>query len=178
GRFIVVNVALAHFIGAKTVDEILGKTDFHFYPKKLARSFFEVEQNIVRTQGALCNIEEERTGPQGNKSWQQVSKVPLRDKSGRVIGIVGIGRDITSQKMAETEMRKAKEAAEQASRTKSEFLANMSHEIRTPLNGILGMTDLALDTTLTAEQRDYLETVKLSADSLLTVINDVLDFSK
>jgi PAS domain S-box-containing protein len=177
-RFLVANLSVARQMGAQTPAELLGKNDFDFYPREIAATFWEDEQRVIRSGQAEVNREETGVDSHGNVSQIMTTQVPLRDKNGRVTGLVGIGRDITHLKKVQEEMQKAREAAEAASRAKSEFLANMSHEIRTPLNGVMGMTDLVLDTELTPAQREYLETVKISGDSLLTVINDILDFSK
>jgi len=177
-RFVVANATLARSMGAPNHEQLLGKTDRDFYAKELADAYFLDDQTVMRTKQPLFDREEECINEKGEKIFLLTTKVPLLDNRGEVTGIVGVGRDITERLKAERAMQRAREAAEAASQAKSEFLANMSHEIRTPLNGIIGMTDLALDTDLTPEQREYLETVKISSDSLLTVINDILDFSK
>ncbi|MFA5011144.1 MAG: response regulator [Ignavibacteria bacterium] len=110
--------------------------------------------------------------------WADVFARMLFDERGRVSGLYGIITDITDRKRNEEELIRLKNEAEQAVRAKSDFLSVMSHEIRTPMNGVLGMADLLLETKLNPEQKEYVETIKNSGNTLLTLINDILDFTK
>ena len=102
----------------------------------------------------------------------------LKDERGRSMGFASVSIDLTERKRVEEDLLLAKERAESATRAKSQFLANMSHEIRTPMNAVIGLTGLLLSTPINSEQRDYIETIRSSGDSLLAVISDILDFSK
>jgi PAS domain S-box-containing protein len=178
GRFTLANRALAEAY-QRAPEEMLGKTDSEVgVIDKEAHGYFLDDMQVMESRQEKIVGEESRTDLSGRKLWMHTVRRPLIGPDGAATHVLGISNDITLHKQAEATLHKAREAAEAANRAKSEFLANMSHEIRTPLNGIIGMSELCLDTDLSGEQREYLETVKLSADGLLAVINDILDFSK
>ena len=176
-RYILVNQATAAGVDT-TPAEMLGHTVFDYYPPEQAQRFFDDDRDVMRSGRSLIGREElaldRSTGAQ---RWLLTTKVPLRDDGGRIVGIVGISRDIGELRRMQ-ELRIAKERAEAANEGKSRFLANMSHEIRTPMNAILGMAQLALQSGLNDAQARYIHHVQRAAESLLAILNDILDLSK
>ena len=178
-RKTLVNSTEMRFAGVSTESEIIGKDDFDLFPKELAEKFFADDQRVLWSGLPILNREEFLFDENQEKRWLLTSKIPLKGSDNQIIGLLGIGRDITEIKKTEIELKKAKEKAEENDRLKSAFLANMSHEIRTPMNGILGFADLLKEPMLSyEEQEEFISLIELSGKRMLSIINDIVDISK
>ena len=171
------NKAWVKIRGAKSIDELIGKTDIELHPAPLGKQLFDNEQRQMEAN-EVTRIRERHTNPDGTVVYMESIKCPTKDKNGKVTGLAGISRDITRQVENEKELIMAQQEAETANKAKSSFLAMMSHEIRTPMNGVIGASSLLLGTELSEQQEEFVHTIQVSGENLLTIINDILDYSK
>ncbi len=190
GKVIIWNRAMEKFSGVPAKD-MLGKSDYRRVLTShdenrpiLANLAISPDPELERRYANLERHGDVISGdiyikhPNEARTYISTRASVLRDLKGKIIGAIETIRDVTEHKEMENDLEKAKEAAEAATRAKSNFLAHMSHEIRTPMNAIAGLTHLALKTDLSPKQRDYLMKIQSSANSLMNIINDILDLSR
>lgn len=165
--------------GLTSVEQLEGKTDFDMpWRNSYADQFRADDMAVMHSGQPRLQIEEELKNAEGKNFWVSTNKVPVTDEEDEVIGVLGTYEDISVMKQTEQDLIQAKEEAEAANKAKSEFLANMSHELRTPLNGVIGTMNLLNETALNHRQSSLVGISKHSAESLLNLLNDILDLSK
>jgi PAS domain S-box-containing protein len=177
GRWLRVNEKLCAILGYPVEEALRLRWQDVTCPEDLPASTDQLTA-LLRGERRSYSMEKRYVRKDGSVIWGQLDVSLQRNAAGQPAFAIAVIQDITERKGLEGDLRQAKEAAEAANRAKDEFLANVSHEIRTPMNAILGMTELTLDTPLTGDQRQCLQTVKSAGDNLLGIINDLLDFAK
>jgi PAS domain S-box-containing protein len=179
-RFLGCNQKFADDSGVAEPADLIGKTNFDFYPREQAIAFRADDMEVIATGQAKLAYEEPLLLPSGKTIWVETNKLPLPNAAGEIIGVLASYHDVTERRRAADELRVARDAAMAANAAKSSFVANMSHELRTPLCTIIGYAELMQETGALANappNRD-LATILVAARHLLGLVNDVLDMSK
>ena len=174
-NYMMVNRPFAEMIGLST-SQIIGKKLQDIITGYDNKEYLITEKTVINSGTAVYNIEEEVVY-RDRKRWVNSNLAPIRNADNEIIGLIGISWDITDRKLYEEELREAKDAAEAGTLAKNEFIASVSHEFRTPMNGILGLADILRTSPLNREQSELLNGITTSAQNLLVLLNDVLDFS-
>lgn len=174
-RFIRASRALAEKFGVKDPRHLQGKSDFHFFTAEHALPAYEDEQRIIRTGEPVLNKTEKETWPDGRVTWVRTSKIPYRNRSGRIVGTIGVSKDITDLIQTERALEQARDDALQAARLKEAILANMSRELCSPLHAIIGTADLLLDSSLNRSDRELALQIRDGATTLLGLLENILD---
>jgi len=168
-------------LGVRSEAEALGRTDFEFFPREQAEAFYADDMQVLTTGVPVLNREERITRPDGTSGWLLTSKVPLRDVSGRIVGLAGIGLDITERKLADEKLRAFAAQLERSNRELQDFAYVASHDLQEPLRKIIVFSERLCERFaegLPPEGRDYLERMRRAAQRMQTLINDLLTFSR
>jgi two-component system sensor histidine kinase EvgS len=176
-KFVRINNTELKWLGY-TRDELIGKRGFADLLTPASSETFKSSFPVFMKQGELSNLEFEMTRKDGSTFFVSLNATAIYDADGKFLKSRSTLFDITDRKLFEEALSKTKREAEEANKAKSEFLANMSHEIRTPMNAVLGYTELLSSMLVDQTQKDYINSIKSSGRSLLTLINDILDLSK
>jgi len=174
-NYILVNQSFAQFVGMPA-DQIRGRNRSVIFQHYNSDLYEEKEKTVIESGVAVYDIEEE-IDYDGRMRCVSTNLAPIRNAADQIVGLIGISWDITERKHYESELMRAKEQAEAGTMAKNEFIASISHEFRTPMNGILGLAEMFRNTTLDETQADLLKGIVSSAENLLVLVNDLLDFS-
>lgn len=178
GVYLACNTMFERFFNHPESD-ISGKTDYDFVSKEFADFFCEMDRLAMEAGKPSVNEEWITFGDDGHLALLETIKTPVYSSEGELIGVLGIGRDITQRYQTEQELIKSKDKAEESNRLKTSFLANISHEIRTPLNSILGFTEMLKEPDLSSEDlQEFIGFIEMGGKRMLSIINDLIDISK
>jgi len=180
-RFIVCNEALVKRMGMTNLEDIIGKTDFDLVPKDLATQYYSNEQEIIKTGKPLINHEESMGSISGSVRWNLSTKVPFRDTSGKIVGIVGMGRDITDRKLAEEEIKLKNELLQTINAEKDKFFSILAHDLKGPLSAFLSATQILIENiqVMTLEEiKEISVSMKTSASNIYSLLENLLEWSR